>query len=176
MNIFGVGGMEFVLVIIIMLVIAGPKRMVRWAYIAGQYTAKLRTMWDETVSYLQKEFDAAGLDIEVPKNPPTKKDMNKAINSALDPVTKPVSDAMGEIEETRKSFAVNDRSVARNPGNGHKNAPQTQTAADQSGDSASENGGGSNYGTWAGQTPSKSSPDAETNPETRSGEQGDQEN
>ncbi len=39
MNLLGVGVPELVVIFVIMLVFAGPKRMVRWAYVLGQYTA-----------------------------------------------------------------------------------------------------------------------------------------
>lgn len=58
MNILGVGLFEFALIFLIMLMVAGPKRMVRWAYILGRYTAQARGMFQETVNALQKEFEA----------------------------------------------------------------------------------------------------------------------
>ena len=63
MEILGIGGAEFIAIFIIMLVVAGPKRMIQWAYVMGKYTAKIRAMWAESMTYLQKEFDAAGLDV-----------------------------------------------------------------------------------------------------------------
>ena len=35
MNIFGIGGAEFIVILIIMLIIAGPKRMATWAVIGA---------------------------------------------------------------------------------------------------------------------------------------------
>jgi len=63
MNILGVGPGELAVVFIIMLVVAGPKRMVQWAYIAGRYVAQLRAMFQQTMDAIQKEFADSGLDI-----------------------------------------------------------------------------------------------------------------
>jgi Sec-independent protein translocase protein TatA len=142
MNIFGVGGMELALILVIMLVVAGPKRMIRWAYIVGQYTAKMRAMWDETVSYLQKEFDEAGLDVEVPKQPPTRASLNKSLNQALSPVTKPIQESLDEVNKTagalRTPTATNGRAAAP-AATAVKAPPQTPPA-----DPASD------LGTWSG--------------------------
>lgn len=63
MNVLGVGFPELVVIFIIMLVVAGPKRMIQWAYVLGQYTAQLREMWQQTVSALQKELADANIDL-----------------------------------------------------------------------------------------------------------------
>ena len=73
MNILGVGAAELVAVLLIMLVFAGPKRMIHWSYVLGQHVAKFRKIWSETVDLVQKEFDDAGVDIKLPKEPPTRK-------------------------------------------------------------------------------------------------------
>ncbi|MEZ4667785.1 MAG: hypothetical protein R3E39_07700 [Anaerolineae bacterium] len=100
MEIFGVGGAEFVAIFIIMLVVAGPKRMIQWAYILGRYTAKARAMWSETMNYVQKEFDEAGLDVQLPKEIPTRGNLNREINKqvqkAVAPVTNPLKTTLDE--------------------------------------------------------------------------------
>ena len=68
MNILGVGPGELAVVFIIMLVVAGPKRMVQWAYLAGRYIAQLRATFQETLNAVQKELAESGLDI--PKDLP----------------------------------------------------------------------------------------------------------
>ena len=80
MEIFGIGGAELVAILIIMLVVAGPKRMIQWAYILGQYTAKVRAMWAETMTYVQKEFDEAGLNVQLPKDVPTRGSFTREIS------------------------------------------------------------------------------------------------
>jgi Sec-independent protein secretion pathway components len=72
MNILGIGGPELILILLIMLIVAGPKRMIAWAYTLGKYIARFRRMWEETVDVLQKEFDEAGVDIKVPRELPTR--------------------------------------------------------------------------------------------------------
>ncbi len=109
MNIFGVGGPELAVILVIMLVFAGPKRMIHWSYILGQYLAKFRTMWAQTVDLVQKEFDEAGVDIKLPKEPPTRKNINKSISDALQPITKPIQESMDEVKKDFDSVkAVSD--------------------------------------------------------------------
>lgn len=104
MNILGVGGPELAAILIIMLVFAGPKRMVHWSYVLGQHLAKFRRMWSQTVDLVQKEFDEAGVDIQLPKEPPTRQNMNKAIADAMKPVTQPVQESLDEVKKDVKSL------------------------------------------------------------------------
>jgi Sec-independent protein translocase protein TatA len=98
-NIFGIGGAELIIIILIMLVVAGPKRMILWAYIIGQYVGKLRKMWEEVVDVMQQEVDAAGLDIDIPKELPTRQNIAKAVTQAVKPYTDTVQK---ELEEAQK--------------------------------------------------------------------------
>ena len=99
MNFFGVGGPELIAILIIMLVVAGPKRMIHWSYLLGQYVAKFRAIWSQTVDLVQKEFDDAGVGIQLPKTPPSRSSMNKAISDAIKPVTQPVQESLDEIKK-----------------------------------------------------------------------------
>ena len=99
MNIFGVGGPELIIIFIIMLVFVGPKRMIHWSYILGQYVAKFRVIWSQTVDIVQKEFDQAGVDIKLPKQPPTRANLNQSISKALEPVTKPIQETMDDVQK-----------------------------------------------------------------------------
>jgi Sec-independent protein translocase protein TatA len=98
MELFGIGTAELIAILIIMLVVAGPKRMIRWAYILGQYTAKIRRLWAETMAVVQKEFDAAGMDITVPREIPTRSTLVSQMNNALSSVTRPVQTALDEVK------------------------------------------------------------------------------
>jgi len=116
MEILGIGGAELVAILIIMLVVAGPKRMIQWAYVLGKYTAKARAMWTESMAYLQKEFEAAGLDVELPKEPPTRRSLNRQltrqVEKAFSPVTKPVQEALDEtaaqVNQVKKQTTLSD--------------------------------------------------------------------
>ncbi|MCC6803924.1 MAG: hypothetical protein IT319_13660 [Anaerolineae bacterium] len=111
MDILGIGGWELVAIFIIMLVVAGPKRMIQWSYTLGKYVAVLRKMWADTAQMLQKEFDDAGVDVKVPKNIPTRGDLNREIGRALTPVTKPLQETMeatkGELNTAKQSISFN---------------------------------------------------------------------
>jgi Sec-independent protein translocase protein TatA len=68
-NFFGIGLPEAVLIVIVMLVVAGPKRMIRWSYFAGRYIAAARNMFQEAVRAFQREIDMEGVLNDVPKLP-----------------------------------------------------------------------------------------------------------
>ena len=98
MNVFGVGAWELVAILLIMLVFAGPKRMIHWSYVLGQHVSKFRKIWSETVDLVQKEFDDAGVDIKLPKEPPTRSNLNRSLTDAVKPMTKPVQDSLDEVK------------------------------------------------------------------------------
>lgn len=111
MNIFGVGGAELVVIIMIMLIVAGPKRMIRWAYVIGQYVGKFRILWSQMVDVMQEEVDAAGLDVKLPREIPTKQSLahtagqlmkpyTKSLEDTLDDVAKPIKETIDKTNET----------------------------------------------------------------------------
>jgi len=110
MEILGIGGAELVAILIIMLIVAGPKRMLQWAYILGKYTAKARAMWAESMAYIQQEMKEAGMDVELPKEPPTRGSINRQITKALAPVTRPIQEALDEtntqLNEVKKQATI----------------------------------------------------------------------
>ena len=112
MNILGVGGSELIIIFVIMLLIAGPKRMIKWAYIMGQYVAKFRQMWAETVDVLQHEFDEAGVDIKVPRELPTRGSLNKQAAQALGSVTAPVKETLDQVNENVSTIKETTSSAA----------------------------------------------------------------
>ncbi len=104
MNFFGVGGAELIAILVIMLVFAGPKRMIHWSYVLGQYVAKFRVIWSQTVDLVQKEFDEAGVDIKLPKEPPTRQNLNRTLGDAIKPMTKPIQDSLDEVKKDVDAF------------------------------------------------------------------------
>ncbi len=104
MNILGLGEIELVAILIIMLIVLGPRGMVRWAYTFGQYTAKMRRMWSEAMTLLQKEFKDAGVDVELPKEVPTRRTLNKQVTKALGSVTRPVQETLDEVNTELKQI------------------------------------------------------------------------
>ena len=113
MNILGVGGSELIIIFVIMLLIAGPKRMIKWAYIMGQYIAKFRRMWAETVDVLQHEFDEAGVDIKVPRDLPTRSSLNQQAAKALGSVTAPVKETLDQVNEEVKTIKTSTATAAQ---------------------------------------------------------------
>ncbi len=60
MDVLGIGFPELVLIAVIALAVAGPKRLARWAYRAGRWFRDIRDMWNESIGYINEEIKAAG--------------------------------------------------------------------------------------------------------------------
>ncbi len=146
MNILGVGGWEFAAILVIMLIVAGPHRMARWAYLMGKYMAKVRAMWADTMAVLQAEFDEAGLDVQLPKEPPTRASVNRAAADALKPFTKQVEDAISEVETEMK---VVEETAAMVSGNGQKSLKSEVDTPAETPPAEDDNGSKPNFGTWS---------------------------
>jgi Sec-independent protein translocase protein TatA len=135
MNILGVGEIEILMILVIALVFAGPKRMIQWAYTLGQYTAKMRRMWAEAMTMLQKEFKDSGVDITLPKEIPTRRTLNKQVTKALSSVSNPLQETINEVnsevKQIKEATSIADQ-------NGHK--PDTSPS-----DSSAS------FGTWSGE-------------------------
>lgn len=99
MNILGIGAPELILILMIAIVVAGPKRMIRWAYILGTYVGKLRAMWGDVAKVIQAEVDAAGLDVQVPRDIPTRADVGRMIQQAAKPMMDPINKAAKEVDD-----------------------------------------------------------------------------
>lgn len=151
MELLGIGAWELVAILLVMLLVAGPKRMIAWSYKLGQYVAVMRKMWGETAQMLQKEFDDAGVDFKVPTEPPTRGSLQKEISRAIAPVAKPITDSMDEVKKD-----IGDVKQATSMGSwsrtsASKTPPPTP---EKPAETAAQNGQGSqsgsaNFGTWS---------------------------
>lgn len=112
MNIFGIGGAELVLILLILLIVAGPKRMARWAFVMGHYVGKFRRMWSEMVDLVQKEINDAGMDVTLPKEPPNRQTINRWVNEAAKPLSEPIQGMAREIESDMKQIDESARGQA----------------------------------------------------------------
>jgi Sec-independent protein translocase protein TatA len=110
-NIFGIGPWQILIIFTIMLVVAGPKRMVEWAYQAGRYAAMLRGMMQETMNAVHKEIEASGLDI--------RKDIAAALPAAE------TFDVLGEAQKVINSEPTS----SPGPATPSANAPQINSDA-----------------------------------------------
>lgn len=99
MDILGIGGWELVTILVIMLVVAGPKRMIAWSYTLGKYVAVLRDMWAEAAKTLQQEFDQAGVDVKIPKELPTRGAINRELGRVMTNVSKPLIDPLNDVRD-----------------------------------------------------------------------------
>lgn len=109
MDIFGIGGWELFAILLIMLIVAGPKRMIQWSYTLGRYVGALRRMWAETAAALQKELNAAGVDIEVPKELPNRaalnREMGRTVNKLAQPLKEPLREVQRDLDTVRETTA-----------------------------------------------------------------------
>jgi len=99
MNFFGLGAPEFAVVLIIALIIAGPKRMVQWMYVLGHWTAKARSMWGEAVDALQRELNESGVDVKLPREMPTRGSLSRMAQDVMKPLSEPVKDAIQDVKK-----------------------------------------------------------------------------
>jgi Sec-independent protein translocase protein TatA len=140
MNIFGVGGWEILFIFIIMLIVAGPKRMLEWAYIAGRYTSKLREMWAKMMDTIQHELDDAGVDMKMPKDL-SRDSFKRMADEAMRPISDEYRKASEDYEREVKQLDATVRGVNNtNPSiNGKENQPTPTEGKDDTG-----------FGTWSG--------------------------
>ncbi len=129
MNFFGIGGAEIVLIILIMLIVAGPKRMIQWAYVMGVWVGKARNMWTQAVGVLQQEIDAAGGGIKLPTTPPTRQSFVRMVNDAVKPYTEELEKTYKETDSLVKGSSVKPVTAAKMPQTG-LSAAKTSKAAD----------------------------------------------
>lgn len=160
MEFLGVGGLEFALVIIIALIVAGPARMAVWARTAGRWVAKMRQLWSVTAAQLQRELDDAGVDFRVPKNIPTRKELIQEVarSKTFQELTKPVEEVQAALQETRTSLQETRTAVASeikdvNTTIREAMRAKAQQKAEMKPDPTPEplaNGGTDGFGTWGG--------------------------
>jgi Sec-independent protein translocase protein TatA len=122
MNILGIGPAELIVILVIMFVVAGPKRMLAWAYILGQYVAKFRAYFDESMRAVRKEFEEAQIDLPktMPIVPGKKFDIlqeaNKLINAELNKAPQPPPAATDSPEPPAAPAQENPPTVDTQPG------------------------------------------------------------
>lgn len=158
MEILGIGTAELIAILLIMLVVAGPKRMAQWAFVLGTYVAKFRVMWSETVDILQKEFDDAGMDVQIPKDIPTRSSLNQHAGRAFENITRPVKQTMdqagSEISQIKKGTAASANSANSTlRANGHNPAKPkvAQPSATSTTIKPDKPASSAPFGTWSGQ-------------------------
>jgi len=174
MNIFGVGTWEILLILIIALIVAGPKRMLQWAYLLGRVVAQLRVMWGQAMDAVQSELDQAGVDVKVPKDM-SRKELGRSFGEFAKPWTEEVKraeqeyrdsisaveseikavgdDAKKEVNEVDKEVKALDKDVKKATRTNPKPRDNAVTRADPRSatrNGTASNGGGSTNGAAAG--------------------------
>jgi sec-independent protein translocase protein TatB len=116
MNIFGIGEGEILLIIVIILIVAGPKRMIRWAYTLGSYLGKFKQMWLVAADELQKEADAAGLGLQIPKSMPSRQAVSGIAGTVLKPYTTSLQSSVRELEQAKAEIMHVSKTIANETG------------------------------------------------------------
>ena len=149
MNIFGIGGWELVAILLIMLMVAGPERMIRWAYQLGRYAAYFRRMWAETMKVLQEGLNDAGIDVELPKEVPTRGQINREINKAVQNISNPLNEPLKEINSTMKQVSGDPNTSSSSPDTDGSKTSGLGTWSGEKQAADGQNGASSEYGTWS---------------------------
>lgn len=115
MNIFGVGPAELILILVLLFVVAGPKRMIQWAYYLGRYMAQFRRMVEDSWSQVRKELESAQIDL--PEELPRRRvnlmqEANRALNTELNRAMPPAGSKYSA--STSNGAAANGRQPATN--------------------------------------------------------------
>lgn len=139
MNILGVGGWELVIIFLIMLVVAGPKRMIQWSYVLGKYLGQMRILWGQMVDAVQKEFDDAGVDVKLPREVPTRQNINRMAQDAIKPVRRPVDEVIEAYSQEAQHLKDSTQKI------------KDSMRVDLNGSSTKEPDDKPDFGTWSGQ-------------------------
>jgi Sec-independent protein translocase protein TatA len=155
MSLFGVGIMELVLVVMIALIVAGPKRMLHWAYLTGRFIAQAQHTWSKAISAMQKEFDEAGVDLHLPKDPTNREEMRRFKEEALKPIRQPMEQAIRDYHEEQRSLHDEIKQIDADAMNSLKSldGEPSQDGASADGESTppapQNNYQGTGFGTWS---------------------------
>ena len=98
MSFFGVGTWELLVILLIALIVAGPKRMLEWAYYLGRILGKFRVMWSQVMETIQQELDDSGVDVKLPKTFD-----RRAINQTASDFMRPFSEEVRRAEEAYRA-------------------------------------------------------------------------
>lgn len=146
MNIFGVGGWELLFIFMIMLVVAGPKRMAQGAYYIGRFMGQMRIMWGQMMETVQRELDESGVDVKLPKDLPTRQDFRRLSDKAFEPIRRPVQDAIDEADVEVRQIRETTRNITRVDAPKRQNGQEPNADAPQKPDAES----GEDFGSWTG--------------------------
>lgn len=156
MELFGVGGTELILIIIIAMVVAGPKRVAQWMYYVGKFVARLQRLWSEMMQVIQQELKESGIDVELPKTPPTRQSIDQAARNMLKPYTQELDEAKQDIER-HLDDVQRQMNIQHNVRLSHQvkqNASLTDPASQSSlNGKATSDDFSTSFGTWSDVTP-----------------------
>lgn len=140
MNFLGVGGTELLLILLIALIVAGPRRLITWSYELGRWLARAQRIWAESARMMQRELDEADIDFKVPRQIPTRRGLNQQLKSAIRRAAAPIQEPLDELQgEIRSDLNADIRTLDQASRELRGEAKKTQPPATGSPD----------YGSWS---------------------------
>jgi Sec-independent protein translocase protein TatA len=96
MDFFGIGAAEIIIICLVIIVVAGPKRSALWARQLGALIRKWRTTWQEAMAGLQQNLGAEGE--ELMKATKELRDSLGELRGSVSPARRMVNSLLQEIE------------------------------------------------------------------------------
>jgi Sec-independent protein translocase protein TatA len=143
-NFLGIGLWELGLIFVLLFTVAGPKRMVKWAFELGRYAAQLRKMFQETMDAFKREIDLSDLDIrkDMPALPTQRfdivKEANKLVNETKTEAKAPAAGPAAATTSNGAGSSTNAVSTNAVSTTADPTPPPTQKSSDE----------GSRYDAW----------------------------
>ena len=160
MSFFGVGTWELLVILLIALIIAGPKRMLEWAYYLGRALGQLRVMWSQVMETIQHELDESGVDVKLPKTL-NRREINRTASDLMRPFTEEVRRAeeayrteIKSIEEKYEQEVKALDAAIREDGDMAKSDEPSQQQAQSNGVVDTQDSNNQHrFGTWSASPP-----------------------
>lgn len=156
MELFGIGFWELIAILLLALIVAGPQRMILWSRHFGRFMARAMNEYRKAADQLQREVDQMGLDVQIPRTPPTKRELGQTLSQVATKLTAPVNEPIREIEKTMSEVRREAQNAAADT---NALVPALKKAAESEDDTApaptpDKPPQKDDFGTWGGGSPS----------------------
>jgi Sec-independent protein translocase protein TatA len=161
-ELFGIGFWELVAILLLALIVAGPQRMILWSRQFGRFMGRAMIEYRKAADQLQREVDQMGLDVQIPRTPPTKQELGRTLTQVANKLAAPINEPVREIEQTMSEVRREAQTAARDfnalppalkqaaENGGDHNRPEAQPTSP----TADQPSRKDDFGTWAGGDPS----------------------
>jgi Sec-independent protein translocase protein TatA len=124
-GIFGVGIAEMLIIVIVILVVGGPKNAVKWARELGLMMAKVRKMWASMVKELEKDMGEEAKELVK-----VTQELRQGVTDMRTAPQKVIREATKMIEETEKEVKAPLALPAETPSTPLPPTPPPEASAD----------------------------------------------